>query len=173
MSKQEAASVVKDWYDSITGERRSMIEGVDTRKGKCPYKAFTFVSESSSRYLALIKMTGTEYRIWNFLVSHIDWNNAVDITCAKIGQDLEMDSANVRKVLAQLTQRGLCKRIEKPNVRAGDIRLHPYLVWKGDGDAFLTVLSESNKFHDNPEYWDKVYRRVSGFADQPDGWVLS
>lgn len=167
-----ASAVRKAFYDAVSGERVEMFEGQDSRKKSCPYRAFAFSSEAGNRYLSLLKLNGSQYRLWNYLVSQIDWNNAVNYKPVQASKDLEIDLPAIGRLLKGLIETGICWRVSEPGARNNYIRLHPFLLWKGDKEAVPYVLSTAPILTVEGSYWDKHYRKQCGFADRPDGWLL-
>ncbi len=94
------------------------------------YTMFSFGSEIISEIKGL---TVTDYRVFFRLLSHLEFENWINITHQMIADELEVSRANVSRSMKKLVEKEIIERHKDPkDKRRIRYRLNPAHGWMGD-----------------------------------------
>ena len=94
------------------------------------YTMFSFGSEIISEIKGL---TVTDYRVLFRLLSHLEFENWINITHQMIADELEVSRANVSRSMKKLVEKEIIERHKNPkDKRRIRYRLNPAHGWMGD-----------------------------------------
>ncbi len=98
------------------------------------YTMFAFGSEIISEIKGL---TVNDYRVFFRLLSHLEFENWINVTHQTIADELEVDRANVSRSIKKLIQKEIIeKHKDSRDKRRIRYRLNPLYGWMGDANQW-------------------------------------
>ena len=98
---------------------------------------YTMFSFGSSRLDGVEGLTGTDYRVLHNLLSHLEFENWINISQAVVSEELKIKKSNVSTSIKNLVSKGIIEKYKNPNDRRRiKYRLNPEYGWRGDADQW-------------------------------------
>ena len=98
---------------------------------------YTMFSFGSQRIAEVEGLTGTDYRVLFQLLSHLDFENWINVTQTVISEELRIKKSNVSVAIKKLIEKGVIEKHKDTNdKRKMRYRLNPEYGWRGDADQW-------------------------------------
>ena len=98
------------------------------------YTMFSFGSEKIAQIEGL---SGTDYRVLHQMLSHLDFENWIDVSQITIGEELRIKQQNVARSIKKLVDKEIIEKRKHPkDKRRIRYRLNPEYGWRGDADQW-------------------------------------
>ncbi len=98
---------------------------------------YTMFSFGSSRLSEIEGLTGTDYRVLHNLLSHLEFENWINITQTVISEELKIKKPHISNAIKNLVNKGIIEKHKDPNdKRKVRYRLNPEYGWRGDADQW-------------------------------------
>ncbi len=98
------------------------------------YTMFSFGSEKVAQVKGL---NGTDYRVLHQMLSHIEFENWIDVSQVTIAEELNIKQQNVARSVKKLIEKGVFEKSKHPqDKRRIRYRLNPEFGWRGDADQW-------------------------------------
>lgn len=98
---------------------------------------YTMFSFGSSRLAEVEGLTGTDYRVLHNLLSHLEFENWINVTQTVISEELKIKKSNISNSIKNLVDKGIIEKHRDSNDRRKiKYRLNPEYGWRGDADQW-------------------------------------
>ena len=98
------------------------------------YTMFSFGSERIAQIEGLSK---TDYRVLHQLLSHLEFENWINVSQATIAEELRIKKPNISRSIKNLISKGIIEKRKDPqDKRRIKYRLNPEYGWRGDADQW-------------------------------------
>jgi predicted transcriptional regulator len=119
--------------DPSTGQSYTTI-GIARKKPFPQGMEFHFLFNDLTRYLTSrdLQLTGVDYRVMFALMSHVGWENHIDVSLDTLCEELDMKKSNVSNSIKKLVNADIVEKIRgKTDARRWHYRFNPHFMWKG------------------------------------------
>lgn len=134
-----------EWFDQTTGEViEHSVALIVTPKRKMGFReGWVAMSQSAMEVFKDIRSADQQRVLWA-LLSVLDFENHIQVSQARIAEDLEMQRSHVSRSIKALRERGVL--IQGPKVgRSLTYRLNPQMGWKGSAKQHNQALQDRMK----------------------------
>ncbi len=98
---------------------------------------YTMFSFGSYRLSEVEGLTGTDYRVLHNLLSHLDFENWINVTQTVVSEELQIKKPHISKSIKKLVDKGIIeKHKDRNDKRKIRYRLNPEYGWRGDADQW-------------------------------------
>ncbi len=98
---------------------------------------YTMFSFGSERIAQVDGLSRTDYKVLFQLLSHLEFENWINVSQAVIGEELNIKKANISRSIKNLVNKGIIEKHKDPNdKRRTRYRLNPEYGWRGDADQW-------------------------------------
>ncbi len=145
--------------NKITGYPESTMEVLIGKKSGKQYKGlavpikakfpdsinYTFMFEHGLKYLAKLRLRGTELCVLLDMISRLEYDNWIRVSQATIAEDLGLKRQHISIAIKKLVEEKIILREADPSDRRRLIyRLNPSLGWRGEPKEWFECAAEKD-----------------------------
>ena len=103
---------------------------------------YTMFSFGSERIAQVEGLTGTDYRVLFQLLSHLQFENWINVSQVTIAEELQIQKPHISKSIRKLIEKGIIEKQKDPqDKRRIRYRLNPEYGWRGDADQWKKEIN--------------------------------